>query len=184
MRVRSCACGFTGKTWERWDKVYRQAAGKQPASAPQDLGKQRDLRVSGSDLSSSDPLSNPDPTSVVSKQGERRKGRKNGHDYDPEFLALWDGITPPPRGMKFKAFRAWIKCKPDTTLTQAAFHLWRQTDGWRRGYEPHLSTWLNDRGWEKEPTDAEMRGTTTGSRSEKTMDNLRDWEPPTRKAAT
>lgn len=44
------------------------------------------------------------------------------------------------------------------TLVLRVFGLWRQTDGWRRGYEQHMSTWLNDRGWEKEPTEAELHG--------------------------
>jgi hypothetical protein len=35
---------------------------------------------------------------------------------------------------------------------------WREADQWRRGFVPHLSTWLNARGWEKLPNAEELAG--------------------------
>jgi hypothetical protein len=107
----------------------------------------------------------PDPTSVVGKQGEKKgekkKGRPSSHEYPAAFLAIWESIKPAARGMKYAALKAWMKCKPEPISCVAIFMRWRETDGWRRGFEPHLSTWLNGRGWETEPTPAEIAGPQT-----------------------
>jgi hypothetical protein len=165
LRFRACACGFKGTTEERWIKVRPHRAGTVPAhvpatarTVPAPLGGRGGLSLKSVPVSSLLSLSNPEPTSVVSKQEEKRIGRGDAKDYDPEFEAIWSGVDPLPRGAKFKAFRAWSRLKPAATLILPVFLLWRQTDGWQRGFEPHLSTWLNDRGWEKAPTEGEMRG--------------------------
>lgn len=141
--------------------------------APGDLGG---LGLGLSDLSYPSFLrADPDLTSVVSKQGSARKGRGDATEYAADFEAIWHGCTPLPRGSKFKAFKAWERLKPSSTLVLSVFAKWRTTDGWRRGFEPHMSTWLNDRGWENEPTPAEVRGTSAPTKVETSKTAILTW---------
>jgi hypothetical protein len=55
-------------------------------------------------------------------------------------------------GRKMRALKAWrAQGRPAAGLVAAGWARWAQTDEWRRGYVPHVSTWLNDRGWEDDP---------------------------------
>ena len=181
-RFRRCACGSRGWSEERWFKWLPAVAGSPPATLPvtagnppATLGGRGGLLRSSSALSLPGLGADPDLTSVVSKQEKGKIGRGDAKDYG-EFEVLWSGCDPLPRGTKFKAFVAWSKLKPSPTLTLAVFLRWRESDDWRRGFEPHMSTWLNARGWEKEPTAAEMapRGTGNGA----PRDVRKGWAPP------
>ena len=192
LRLRACPCGFRGTSEERWLKSTFHSAGTVPAHVPATArtvpAAKKGFGVSAlSDLPSLPILSasDPDPTSVVSTLESKRKGRPSAHDYPPEFSALWDGIKPPPRGLKFKAYRAWVKCKPDAISSIRVFTLWRGTDSWRRGFEPHLSTWLNGRGWETEPTAAELRApAANGAGARESFEAIREREASERLART
>jgi hypothetical protein len=98
---------------------------------------------------------------VVSK---RRTGRGDALEYPAEFEELWAGCTN-RRGNKHPAFKSWLNLRPPLTLTIERYLLWSTTDGWRRGFVPHLSTWLNRRGWEDVPTAAEVAGPTQAQAS-------------------
>ena len=94
-------------------------------------------------------------------KGGRRRGmeHKDAPDWKPEdFEKLWrwypTGETPrpAPRGNRQRAIRAWDKLHPDDALiTTIAEALARQaaSEQWREGVGiPHLSTYLNNYGWE------------------------------------
>jgi len=89
----------------------------------------------------------------------RRNEHKDAPDWMPEdFARLWlwyptgDKAMHPKRGNRQKAIRAWDKLHPSEELIDVIAHaLGRQAESeeWREGVGiPHLSTWLNNAGWE------------------------------------
>lgn len=78
--------------------------------------------------------------------------------YPLEFDAVL-GECSGWRGHKGAAFRAWVKNgQPLAGRVGPVYAAWCRTDQWQRGFVPHLSTWLNARGWEKEPNAEELAG--------------------------
>ena len=113
-----------------------------------------DLR-SGSDLSSasgSSPLNTlfgltpPGEESTIADDAKPGAGPPK---YPPVFIAIW--LATGKRGSKYPAFKAWSKAKPTLDEVTRGWKRWQVTDQWRKGFIPHLSTWLNARGWEDEP---------------------------------
>lgn len=118
---------------------------------------------------SSPPLNNPPSnTSQESDPPKAPQGGRFGETFDAEdcepepqatapaypaeFEKLWAGVGRGP-GNKFPAFKAWKRAgKPTAEVLIAAWGAWQQTDGWKRGYVPHVSKWIRARGWEDEPT--------------------------------
>lgn len=92
-------------------------------------------------------------------RGKLTREHKDQPDYRPgDFLKLWewyptgDRTLHSKRGNKQKAIRAWDKLRPSPKLiTTIAKALGRQAESeeWQRGIGiPHLSTYLNNSGWE------------------------------------
>jgi hypothetical protein len=102
------------------------------------LPSESDLIRSGSDQAPSEP---PDQTPARVKAAPK---------YDAAFEREWEGTRK--LGSKLNAFKAWVALgKPAFAESWAA---WSKLDGWRRGFVPHVSTWLNDRRFEQKPAEA------------------------------
>ena len=90
-------------------------------------------------------------------------------EYHSAFLVEWNQTTK--TGSKFNAQKAW------NALGRPAFGAswgrWSQLDGWRRGFVPHVATWLNDRRFEQTPFEAPRQ--TNGAKGAGTMDALTDF---------
>lgn len=156
------ACGTEAESYDKlthWVKPFKPrlnstltdglsaVSAQNPAESAQKTASKGTIGVSLSESSSG-----PDPTLHSSKQsGARaRKGRGDAKEYTPEFEALWAGCKG-RRGNKGPAFKAWLKLKPDTTLTIAAFNrMMASLEPWRTAKD--FSTWLNVKGWEDEYT--------------------------------
>lgn len=99
---------------------------------------------------------------VPSKPPERARvgqdGRGTARQYDAKFELVWLGC-PERRGHKWPAYRAWAKGgRLAAEVICPIYAKWRETDQWKRGFVPHLATWLNSRGWETEPGPEELAG--------------------------
>jgi hypothetical protein len=81
---------------------------------------------------------------------EKVSPKAKAPEYPERFEAIWDGTGK--SGNKFPAFIAWKKVgQPEPDLVIARWKAWKETPKWRAGFVPHLSTWLNARGFEDEP---------------------------------
>lgn len=116
---------------------------------------------SGSDSSSD--LPDPDPSKqpqIPISKGKR--GRRDETEYPLDFLVLWDLARKHGKpGNKYPAFKSWFRLNTDdhlNALILTRFEEWTKTDSWSRGFNQHLSTWLNQRGWEESPTAADLAG--------------------------
>lgn len=71
--------------------------------------------------------------------------------YSASFEGFWGLSTK--RGSKLEASKAFEKIKPDADLMAvilAAMRDWMQSEQWQdETKQPHVSTWLNRRGWEE-----------------------------------
>lgn len=86
-------------------------------------------------------------TRVAAKETKRARTRLK-YDYDEAFLAAWEAYGRV--GGKQQAWQAWMAANdrvPAATI-MAAIPLYLASDGPRRGYTKHFSTWLNNDGWE------------------------------------
>jgi len=70
---------------------------------------------------------------------------KNIHDGFDEFWSIY-----PNRAGKAQALKAWNKHKPDLNLVLEAIAWQKETDGWKRGFVPMASTYINNARWEDE----------------------------------
>lgn len=98
----------------------------------------------------------PIPSSLPSTyvEGNRGKDMVSGDPkYGIDFEAFWEASTR--RGSKFDAGKAWKKLSPAQGSAMLAaicdgMLAWMQSDQWRdETKQPHISTWLNRRGWEE-----------------------------------
>lgn len=170
MRLRQCDCGAQFWTVERLFKLGQATHGQPPPNHGQPTGNHPQLAgnrpatfggtIGGSESPVLDlvPISSgtleAKSTEVVSK---RRRGRGDAAEYPAEFEQLWSQCTG-RRGNKHPAFKAWQRERPPLNLTVERYLLWSKTDNWQRGFVPHFATWLNRRGWQDEPSPAEMAG--------------------------
>ena len=124
--------------------------------------------VSSLSLSSSSPLlPESDPISQVIVTPERARaegGRPSTTQYTQEFESLW-ALCAGKKGNKKPAFNSFIKFNPPVELVVSRWREWKQTSQWLRGFSPHLSTWLNQAGWENGPHPDDMKDPTNGSTS-------------------
>lgn len=71
--------------------------------------------------------------------------------YTPEFVAFW--LVSTQRGSKLSAAKAWAKLCPDLALVLKIYEsheAWKRSEQWQdETKQPHVSTWLNRRGWEE-----------------------------------
>jgi hypothetical protein len=56
----------------------------------------------------------------------------------------------PNKAAKAQAVRAWNKHKPDLQVILDALEWQKETDGWKRGFVPMASTYINNARWEDE----------------------------------
>lgn len=102
--------------------------------------------VGGGLPSVSDPISDPDP----SQQSDHEEPRARSIKYAVEFERAWNATAK--TGSKFKAYQSWQRVgKPSAEVVAVSWAKWSKLDGWRRGYVPHVVTWLSGRCWEQEP---------------------------------
>jgi hypothetical protein len=107
-------------------------------------------------LSGSDPVSGFSLSLPLGEDPERpRVGRGDSKAYPEAFEEIWVGCVK-RRGNKEAAFKAWLKVKPHPRLTIERYLLRTETRQWKKGFVPHLSRWLNERGWETEPDPSEF----------------------------
>lgn len=69
-----------------------------------------------------------------------------------DFDIIW--AQYPRKTAKSVARKAWSKLNPDAVLVQRMIDAltWQcQTDQWKRGIIPHMSTWLNQARYDDEP---------------------------------
>ncbi|SRR6266700_2309388 len=68
--------------------------------------------------------------------------------YPKDFELAWAAYPKNQRGNKFPAWQAWQRHKPQTGQFMAGLASAKNCKQWREGYAPHMSTWVNARGWE------------------------------------
>ena len=76
--------------------------------------------------------------------------------YPDEFLRIWNAWPQGKRGNKGAALKAWKKAKAlrsvDFMLKSIEAHKAHDPKWWEGEYIPHASTWLNQRGFDTDPT--------------------------------
>lgn len=83
----------------------------------------------------------------------------NAIPYSGDFLALWEAYPRhPSRGHKYPAWKAWLKMMPPHNAVMIGLSRAKACKQWREGFAPHMSTWLNARGWEDDYSDGAPRG--------------------------
>jgi len=128
--------------------------GTEPAQSPERSGDDPP-----SPVQSSPDKTSQDPERTVPVDGNapatKRKRVKPAPDYTPEFERLW--AETGRSGNKLPAFEAWLgNGSPSVDDVIAGWrHAERHDRRWQgpNPHIPHLSTWLNDRGWEDRPMD-------------------------------
>ena len=163
-RLRRClSCAVSWRSSEALVKGSLVAiSGQESTDSGQDSAKSGhpqllgDLGGSASSLGSALPSQPPEFSSVNREQALAKRGRGDAKAYPLEFERLWAGCEN-RRGNKLPAFKAFDKYKPNVDLTLSRFAAWAATPQWQDGYAPHLSTWLNDKGWETEPGPGDLR---------------------------
>jgi hypothetical protein len=88
------------------------------------------------------------------------EGKRKKHEYTQEFETLWQEYPPVVNNSKVKAFRAYRNLsKDEQRLARDALPAMKSSDGWRRGFAPHTSTYLNGKLWEsKQPDGKPVQG--------------------------
>ena len=103
--------------------------------------------------------SNNNPPIVPQRGTRSTNPHKDAPDWKPEaFEKLWKWYPtgemprPAPRGNRQRAIRAWDKLHPDDALIAVisrALARQAESEQWQKGVGiPHLSTYLNQYGWE------------------------------------
>lgn len=91
---------------------------------------------------------------IVPQGGRRvRIEHKDAPEWQPDrFVKLWQFYPHDKRGNKQRAIRAWEQLHPAPELIDtmaAALARQMKTEAWTEGIGiPHVSTWLNNYGWE------------------------------------
>ena len=165
-RLRTCTEHgnfWSSETFKRWLTVAQTVTGNHGQApvapvapiAPAPTGEQRPPPATtgnplssdggvGGGLSSGQSLSGQEADQASSKPSDAR-----AMDYPAAFEAEWSATNK--TGSKFKAWKAWSALgKPRFS---AAWAEWSKLDSWRRGFVPHVVTWLNDRRFQQEPAE-------------------------------
>lgn len=92
-------------------------------------------------------LRTPDSPLLISETTSplvRSRGR-----YSADFESLWSQYPPVTNNSKLRAWKAWERLsRSERADALAAIPVFVDSDGWRRGYAPHTSTFLNGKPWE------------------------------------
>lgn len=151
-RLRRCPCGAPDRiSVERWEVVAQRLPvvtrnspathPQPPGNSPATTGNRSHVRASESEVC----VSGSEVSSSLEDQSQNQT--RVSTEYPSAFEAEWNQTTK--TGAKFAALKAWKALgKP---AFGAAWAKWSTLDGWRRGFVPHVSTWLNDRRFEQEP---------------------------------
>jgi hypothetical protein len=83
---------------------------------------------------------------------------KNIHDGFDEFWSAY-----PNRTGKAQAQKAWSKHKPDLQVILDALEWQKETDGWKRGFVPMASTYINNARWEDENSNDKLNDIFAGA---------------------
>ena len=88
------------------------------------------------------------PTDDQRTTTKQTHNTQNTHNTFDLFWAEY-----PNKADKAKAKKAWEKHKPDLNVIKFALSWQKESDGWRRGYVPMASTYINNARWEDENPD-------------------------------
>lgn len=178
--------GITFPNWSYW----LSDSAKERANAAARQGKRRKVRVSNESRSSHKKVTAKSRKSHVPTVTQKENKKETlevpfdtriDTDSQPDpFEAFW--LEWPRKENKKKARDAWVKLKPSPeliSLMRQAVARQKLTDGWVRGYIPHLSTWINNRRWEDEqdcagPLPAVGRPNPRGNPSALASDEMRN----------
>lgn len=100
----------------------------------------------------------PEPETTPHKPPAKRVAIVDDADagYPEEFLRIWNAWPQGKRGNKGAALKAWKKAKAlrsvDFMLKSIEAHKAHDPKWWEGEYIPHASTWLNQRGFDTDPT--------------------------------
>ncbi len=82
------------------------------------------------------------------------QGELDEPGYTQDFEDFWRDYPRVVNNSKLKAFKTWRGMKePARRAARDALPRFLASDGWRRGFAPHTSTYLNGRLWEAEQPD-------------------------------
>jgi hypothetical protein len=96
-------------------------------------------------LKETSEATNKRPTNDQQTTTKQTHNTQNTHNNFDEF---WD-VYPNHSG-KAQALKAWNKHKPDLNVILQALVWQKETDGWKRGFVPMASTYINNARWEDE----------------------------------
>lgn len=70
-------------------------------------------------------------------------------NYTERFSALWRAWPSGKKGSMHRAYTTWLSQRLETAEHDflELVELFKKSEQWRKGYVPHVSTWLNDRPW-------------------------------------
>ncbi len=80
--------------------------------------------------------------------------------YPDNFESLW---VIHPKGSKKPAYKKFRAIDPGSDLLSVmcdSLQGFKESEQWRNGYSQHLSTWLNEDGWENAPPESQEKSTT------------------------
>jgi hypothetical protein len=90
-------------------------------------------------------LTNKQPTNNQQTTTKQEHNTQKEHNNFDEFWSAY-----PNKAAKAQAVRAWNKHKPDLQVILDALEWQKETDGWKRGFVPMASTYINNARWEDE----------------------------------
>lgn len=97
--------------------------------------------------SRADSLNTDSPSLDVSETTSPLVGSRRR--YSADFESLWSKYPPVTNNSKLRAWKAWERLsRSERADALAAMPVFLASDGWRRGYAPHTSTFLNGKPWE------------------------------------
>lgn len=103
------------------------------------------------------PYPYPVPVENVSKPSVSHPPARGG--YTRAFEEFWTKYPRVVNSSKKKAAVSWGRLKPEVqALALAGLDKYLASDGWRRGFAPHATTYLNGALWESDPPPARMNG--------------------------
>jgi hypothetical protein len=177
-RQQRCRCGYgwtlieriepgTEFYWAEGEVKCAEVKGETSVKQPDTNGipKLNEHGISGSFLSIPNQTQSSDPKSESSLLGKprARRGRPSTVEYTPDFIAFWDALKI-RSGNKLPAFDAWVKVPGEIRANAErmifVFNRWCETERWQNGCPLHVSTWLNQAGWENEPAPQLFKRTT------------------------
>jgi hypothetical protein len=93
----------------------------------------------------------------IEKRREEKKTPLPPTGGDEGFHAFWTQYPRVLNNSKAKALRVWRRLEPEEReAAMAGLGKYCASDGWKRGYAPHTTTYLNGKLWETDPPDARV----------------------------